>query len=116
MQMSSRPAKPVQHERDIGPADVEASISGRAPGTYNEWVVRDYKVVGVLAVPPFEISVRGAIALPSDLPEGLIDAQNEIGTARTSLAEVASMFRSQPIFTFGDLNVFRLSSHSDLYP
>lgn len=106
----------VQHERDIAVADVEASISGRLPGTYNEWVIRNFKVVGVLAVPPFEISVRGAITLPPDIPEGLIDTQAQIGVDRTSLSAVASLFPSLPTFTFAGQHVFRLSSHSDVYP
>jgi hypothetical protein len=105
----------VLNERSISVADVEASIFNRPLGHYNEWVVRDFKVIGVLAVPPFEISDRGGLELPPDVPAHLVDVENEIGPVSTNLDAVAATFSSLPIYTFGFQRLFRLAPHADLY-
>lgn len=106
----------VQHETDISVADVEASITGRRKGNYNEWVVRDFRVLGVLAVPPFEISVRGAISLPDDLPPSpLFDPTNEIGLGTTTPDAVAAAFAPLPTFSLDGSHILRLIAHGDLY-
>lgn len=105
----------VQHERNISVADVEASISNRPPGNYNEWVVRDFKVIGVLAMPPFEISGRGGLVVPPDVPAHLVDVENEIGPLCTNVDAVVATFSPLSIYTFGFQRLFRLAPHSDLY-
>lgn len=105
----------VQHERDISVADVEASIANRPLGHYNEWVVRDFKVVGVLAVSPFEISGRGGLAVPPDVPAHLVALENEIGPLNTSLDAVAATFSPLSLYIFGFQRLFRLASPSDVY-
>lgn len=106
----------VQHEIDISATDVETSITARPAGKYNEWVVRNFKVVGVFAVPPFEISVRGGISIPADVPSHLIDVEREAGILSTALEKVARTFASVPTFTFVNQCLCRVTRHPDVYP
>lgn len=105
----------VQQERNISVADVEASISLRPLDNYNEWVVRDFKVVGVLAVPPFEFSGRGGLLVSPDVPAHLINVENEIGPLSTDLDAVAATFTPLSTFTFDGQYLLRFAHHSDLY-
>jgi hypothetical protein len=45
-----------------------ASLEGRLPGEYNEWILRDFEVMSVLAVPPFEVSQLRTPKYPDDIP------------------------------------------------
>ena len=106
----------VEQELDITAPDVEISIRDRPAGKYNEWVVRDFKIVGVLAVSPFEISGRGGISIPADVPSNLIDVESELGILTTNLEEAARTFAPLPIFSFVNGCLCRVTHHPDLYP
>jgi hypothetical protein len=77
----------VEREVDISADDIEKTILNRPKGTHNEWVLRDFKILGVLAVWPFDIEVR----CPPPIDTGLL---------QTSIREVLLNFPSLPIYTF----------------
>lgn len=75
--------------------DIEDSINNRPPCSYNEWVVKDFKVLGVIAIPPFTVtgvvSIPGAAGMPAHLQgsthtapiqltkDGILDDYNDLG-------------------------------------
>lgn len=93
----------VLHEKDIDAADLNLSISARghnASHFYNEWVVRDFEVAGVFAMPPLRI-MRWNAPWPDDTPSELKDAGPTGWTfGATSIAEISAAFPGLPLFTF----------------
>ena len=43
-------------ERNLTADDLEVSLTKRPSGGYNEWVIRDYIILGIFAAPPFRVS------------------------------------------------------------
>ena len=106
----------------INIAAINASISDRQKNEYNEWVVRDYFVIGVLAVPPFEVMKLRTPVFPPDMPEYFIDSTPQPEINQTTLTQVESFFPNNRIFTFCDGSIFEYKSgttqpckHGDIY-
>src|SRR5262249_11671848 len=61
----------VQNERDITMEDLARTLDARAVGDYNEWIIRNYDLLGIFAVPPSEVSVLKIPTYSEDVPEYL---------------------------------------------
>jgi hypothetical protein len=91
----------VEQEKDIRLCDLARSISARAE--HNEWVVRDYEVLGLFLHPPCIVEE--------------IAGQQRIITFR----ELASRFPNLPIYTFWDRAIYqvvpenRRVAHAEIY-
>lgn len=105
----------VEREVDIFVTDIENSITKRQPGSYNEWVLRNFKVLGVLAVSPFEIFVTSRLILPEGLPDHLVTNEEVIGVGNTTLAKVKLQFPELPVYTFHQGHIIGVPRHSDIY-
>lgn len=73
--------------RDVNLEEVRDSLFGRLGVTRNEWVVRDYDVLGVLAQPPYSVESIGQY---------------------TTLSEVMDTFAPMPVFQFQGGALMRL--------
>jgi hypothetical protein len=111
----------VPHEGDITVADLERTLSERT--AYNEWVVRNYVVLGILAVPPLEVSVLRSPEYPADMPEALRDTTPAPGIERVPPEQIVAMFEDNPMYTFKDGKIlgrrdgrFYPVDHSEIYP
>lgn len=114
-------------ETDIMPADLESSITNRGRNErtwYNEWVVRDFRVIGLFAIEPLRISVSGEEPDGGwgDTPEYL---REDVGHKITSIeiADLERYFPDTPIWSFEDDQLVRVdggrsqpAKHADLYP
>jgi hypothetical protein len=113
----------VPNEKDIAIADLDGSLGNRAPGTYNEWVVRNYQVLGIFAVPPSEVSILKVPDYPEEVPEDLKDYTPSPDFRCVTPDELAETFAGLPIFTFKDTRIlqycagegFRAIDHSLIY-
>lgn len=87
--------------RDVELEEVRESLFGRLGLVANEWVVRDYDVLGVLAQPPYGVENFGQ---------------------HTTLSEIVETFSPAPIFQFQGGVLMQLSpvlsrvKVDDLYP
>jgi len=112
----------VPNARDMTVSEIENTISNRAPDEYNEWVIADYKVIGVFAAQPYYVWSILPITYPDDMPDYLRSPDPVSGIARISLEEIEAAFSELPIFTFSngklvvrkDL-VWEPVEHSSLY-
>ena len=73
---------------DIHIKDVEDSIALRRPGCYNEWVIRDFRCIGIFAVHPYEISVRKHLEYPDDMPEYLKPSEPDLNIETRPIADI----------------------------
>lgn len=105
----------VEHEVNISTIDVEKSITNRQPGSHNEWVLRDFKVLGVFAVYPFEISMQSKLCRPEDAPEYFPTDEFVIGLGRTNLTIVQQQFPELPVYSFHQGKLIGVAQHSDIY-
>ena len=103
----------VMKEVDILPRDLEESLAGRGGShDYNEWVVRDFDVLGLFAIAPFEIMMMGA---PIDFskhpdpelrPIGIVDPGLLEGNA--SEMDILATFAGRPVWSFRSGEIVRL--------
>jgi hypothetical protein len=92
----------VHREKDLSVPDLESTMDKRI--SHNEWVVRDYVVLGIFAYPPcLADEVAGQ-------------------TRQIRIRELLELFPEQPIFSFRDRAIHRLwprpiglVDHSDIY-
>ena len=84
-------------EADITLADCEASLNERQ--SHNEWGVRNYDVVAILAAAPFEVWNHS--------PPGYVD--------RTDLRSVMETFPSLPVLTLSFGRFWGVSSAENIY-
>lgn len=90
----------VPNQPTLTPACLENTITDRARGSYNEWIVKDYIVLGIFAVAPFEVM---SLDLPMHLPEVpdcLKDDKPIEIIKNTNLLAVSDQFNDQHIFGF----------------
>lgn len=113
----------VPQARDMTASDLDATITGRADGGYNEWVIADYRVIGVFAAEPYRVSAEVAIDYPEDIPDYLRTANTAPGFEYTSLEEIEKFFPRLPIYALSQVGVIRRSgsewvpvAHGVLYP
>lgn len=105
---------------DIRIKDVEDSILLRRPGCYNEWVVRDFRCVGVFAMHPYEISARQRLSYPDGMPDWMIPAEPDLNIVTCSVAAISQNFPGTRIITFRSgrlVDALTLSEvpHEELY-
>jgi len=110
----------VANPVDIHIKDVEDSIVLRRPGCYNEWVVRDFRCVGIFAVHPYEISTRQHLSYPNDMPDWLTPSEPDLNIVTRPISAVSQDFPGMRIFTFCSgriVDALTLSEvrHEDLY-
>jgi len=99
----------VPNEGDITLADLENSTQDRRSTLYNEWVVRNYIVHGILAVPPFEISVLAVPDFPPEMPEYMRDNTPIPDIDRISIQRVIAEFPGMPVYTMHNADVILVS-------
>lgn len=86
---------------DLSLEDLALSLTGRQSNRYNEWVVRDYDVIGIFAIPPFHFWARQDInSVPgsAEMPEYL-KLDDTYGPSRSSLDAIVNEFAPLPIVT-----------------
>ena len=83
---------------DLSVDDLRRTITGRTE--YNNWLVKDYEILGILALPPFRV----AKIIQHDFA-GLVR-----GEAHTDISQVSSEFPNLPIYTIADGRYF---AHQD---
>ncbi len=110
----------VFKERDITIDDLEETFTKRPSGSYNEWVIKDYVVLGIFAAPPFRVSVLKVPDYPDDVPPWLRDSTPIPGFEQASVAQLIRTFPGLPIFSFRDGKIVSLTEkgpvkHSDIY-
>jgi hypothetical protein len=99
----------VPNERDLTIPDLLDTILKRPSGNYNEWVVRDYTVLGVFAARPYFVSVREIPAYPPEMLALIETPEPEIGFRPTTIGALRETFPLLPILTFEDGKLMRLS-------
>lgn len=102
--------------------DIESSIVNRLADRYNEWIVKDYKVIGILAVAPFEVSILDKIQYPDDVPKHLRSSDPILGTALLDIPKIVKDFPDIPIYSFCNRDIvmfvdneIQKFSHGELY-
>jgi len=94
-------------DMDITPADLADTMDDR-PGGHNEWLLQDFDVVGIFALPPL----------------GYFDIRRE-GVVQTDLAAIQRTFPDMDVYAFANGAIYRirkdgsggdLVEHSELYP
>jgi len=106
----------VKNEDTIQVPDLERSLLERGD-RYNEWVLRNFVVVGLfIAVPATTWQ-----SIPMPMPDGM-QAVNIDQEVCVSVSEIAAKFDLLPIFTFSEHEVLRLIAdewhsvaHSEIY-
>ena len=113
----------VPHARDMTAPDLDATIADRANGSYNEWVIADYRVIGLFAAEPYRVSAAVAIQYPEDMPDYLRTDDIAPGFEYKSLNEIEKLLPGLPIYSFSlDGLVQRAgpdwvpAAHETLYP
>lgn len=106
----------------VDTAAIKESISNRKQNGYNEWVVRDYVSLGILAAPPYEVMELRIPVFPPNMPEHLIDSTPLPVIAQLTLAQVKLCFPNNRIFTLRDGSFFEYKNgtleplqHGDIY-
>lgn len=96
--------------------EVEASLDDRI--SYNEWVVRDFEVLGIFAMPPFLVWREQGVAVPEDYPD--YAATTALGPAHVDPNELREIFPDAQIYTFVGQALCELggapASNSHFYP
>jgi hypothetical protein len=100
----------VLNEGDITLADLKNSVQNRVSTSYNEWVVRNYIVLGILAVPPFEVSVLAVPQYPPEVPEDMRDSAPIPDIDRISIEEVIANFSGKPVYTMSNGDVILVTT------
>jgi len=113
----------VSHERDITLGDLEDTLDRRANGDYNEWVVRDFRVRGVFAGSPPQVSVLVEPQFPEEVPDWMREPTLVPGFRRVNEEELFQTFPGLPLYTFSSTGIVRRTidgavvvSGADIYP
>ncbi len=113
----------VSHPRDMTASDFSATISGRANGNYNEWVIADFQVIGLFAAEPYRVSAEVTIDYPDDMPDWMRTIDTTLGFEYKSLDDIQKLFPELQIYSFSNSGlVQRVGSawitvaHATLYP
>lgn len=113
----------VPHARDMNAADLNETIAARPADTYNEWVIGRYDVLGILAVPPYNVWTEQLAERPHDLPDYLEWEEEIADISTTTPAEIALLFPNLRVFSFRQNalvelvdEAWRVADHQELYP
>ena len=85
---------------DLSVNDLQRTITGRAD--YNNWLVKDYEILGLLALPPFRV----AKIIQHELA-GMVRV-----VAHTDIRQVSSEFPGLPLYTITDGRYFALQDEA----
>lgn len=106
----------VDQEVDIGVTDLEQSFTARSNG-YNEWVVRDFKVIGLFVAEPATTWQDVPMLMSTDMPPQLTPQDVSI-----SVSKVAEDFKGLPIYGLSKDEILQWTvsgwcpaAHSDIY-
>ncbi len=100
--------------------DIEETILNR-PNGYNEWIIKDYVVLGIFATHPFEISVLRFLDYPDGMPDLLKSSQPDLVIDNTNLSCVFNELQNPNIFGFVNNRLYNWCSnsgncnHGDIY-
>ena len=92
------------------PECLESAITNRQIGRYNELVVKNYDVLGILAVSPYEYIGQFEVPVHDDCPY-----QNERFTTSildSNLYEISNIFNTSKIYTFSNNKICILNQNS----
>ncbi|WP_186148005.1 hypothetical protein [Burkholderia gladioli] len=98
----------VSEEVDIGIADLERSLSARGD-SHNEWVVRNFKVIGVFVAEPATTWREVQMQIPPGL--GGMASQFVSQEVSISLSQIAADFKGLPIYTFSEGGILQWSGN-----
>ena len=111
-------ARVFAEEVDMGAADLELSLTARGD-CYNEWVVRDFKVIGVFVAEPAMTWQEVQMSMP---PELAISPQPVGQEVSIPLSQIAADFKELPIYTFSEGEILQWVAtgwspvvHSNIY-
>lgn len=90
--------------------------------SYNEWIIRDYGVLGIFAIDPLDIGVLGHPNYPDDMPDYLKSGEKIPLVEQTTFQMIKSSFPKYPIYTFNNSRLCELKDadfievkHTDIY-
>jgi hypothetical protein len=98
----------VPNARNLDIADLEATICKRSPTSYNEWVIRDYVVLGIFAASPFKVWGEQMLPEPPDMPDYLRASEPVGDFIEISIRKIASDFPDRQIYSFVDNHLVML--------
>jgi len=96
-------------ERNLTADDLEVSLTKRPSGSYNEWVMRDYIILGIFAAPPFRVSKLEVPKYPADMPDYLKDQTPVPSFTSVCPAELVATFPRHSLFSAYMGELVRLS-------
>lgn len=106
----------VAHEGDITNADLELTFTARGD-RYNEWVVRDFMVIGVFVAEPATTWQEVLMQVPGDIQPQPVGQEEDI-----SVHQVAENLKGLPIYSLSVREVLRWTAtgwrrvaHSEIY-
>ncbi len=106
----------VTHECDIKVDDLEQSLNRRGD-RYNEWVVRDFEVVGIFVADPAATWQGVPMQMPGGVSPAIINQEVDI-----TVSQVAADFDGLPIYTLSVAGVLQWkasqwhpAAHSEIY-
>ncbi len=109
----------VKVEKDIFVKDLDATM-GSARTHYNEWVIRNFKVLGIFVALPCYVSVP--YVWPPDVPKDLQGDKPVLDIQPISIERIRAEFPSLPMYTFNATQILRvdpagfiLIDHTDIY-
>lgn len=82
--------------------DLKQTITNRRPGRYNEWVVADYIPLGILAMPPFEVSSENSYSSlenGASVPRWIAGSTSVPVPRYLDFATVRALFSDTPLYT-----------------
>ena len=86
-------------ESDIDAMALERSLTERGE-RYNEWVVRDFRVLGIFVAADPTVTKRGKLEVPPDAA-ALIDPSAILSAEPITLDEIVAALPSLPLYSFG---------------
>ncbi len=91
---------------------VERSLSLCQNDRYNEWVVKDYEVIGILAVEPYEISRIEDVSYADKMPSYLQPTEN-VGISRLKIQDTFGDFPKRNVYSFNNAQIVKTSNFTE---
>ncbi|MFM0218117.1 hypothetical protein [Paraburkholderia caledonica] len=80
--------------------DVQGTLTGRRLGTYNEWVIGDYKVLGIFVADPYMVRAIADIPVPPGVPATILGSPSVPGIRYETIPDIQRDFPDQRVFSF----------------
>lgn len=100
----------TQNPKDLSIIDLEETITGRGQGSYNEWVISNFEVLGIFAAMPLEVSYMADETTRPELSEFFKISGPVADIKNISFQQVLDDFPSYPIFTFNGSKIYRVTN------